>query len=533
MKKYQTIVVGGGIAGLTAGCYLVKDNINTLIIEKEKYVGGLVGTFDHKGFKFDRGARSIESSGIVIPMINNLGLDVKFVRTPINMIFGKERVILDKFEDIEKYKQTLINFFPQEEKGINLIMRDIYEVMENMDVLYGIENPLFIDKPYTKEYLTKTLLPWGIKLLGKIGKIGKVMLPLNDHIKQYTNNQSLIDMITQHFFEATPANFALSYFTLYLDYQYPLGGTGALANEMEKYFLSKGGNLALESRVIEVDAENKIVRTNNESFSYEELVWAGDTNTLYKVLKPVSDKKLSKKLTDRKIQLAKSRGADSVASVYYGVDLPASFFLERVGGHTFYTPSMLGQSSVPLSLVKDEQGNFIKDKNKLFKWVSDYLEVTTYELSIPAVRDISLAPKNQAGLIASALFDYGLTKHILNLGLYDELKEVLMNTFTKVLNNGALKGFKDKILLKFPATPLTIESYTLNHEGSLTGWSFVNNPFPAVFKFGQVTKSVLTGIPNISQCGQWTFNPAGIPIAALTGKIASDRVVKIFKRKKK
>jgi phytoene dehydrogenase-like protein len=108
-----------------------------------------------------------------------------------------------------------------------------------------------------------------------------------------------------------------------------------------------------------------------------------------------------------------------------------------------------------------------------------------------------------------------------------------MNTFTKVLNNGALKGFKDKILLKFPATPLTIESYTLNHEGSLTGWSFVNNPFPAVFKFGQVTKSVLTGIPNISQCGQWTFNPAGIPIAALTGKIASDRVVKIFKRKKK
>ncbi len=470
MKKYQTIVVGGGIAGLTAGCYLVKDKIKTLIIEKEKYVGGLVGTFDHKGFKFDRGARSIESSGIVIPMINNLGLDVKFVRTPINMIFEKERVILDKFEDIEKYKQILIKFFPTEEKAINLIMKDIYEVMENMDVLYGIENPLFIEKPYTKEYLTKTLLPWSFKLIRKIGKIGKVMLPLNDHIKQYTNNQSLIDMITQHFFEATPANFALSYFTLYLDYQYPLGGTGALANEMEKYFLKNGGELSLDSRVISVDLENRIVSTENESFEYEELVWAGDTNILYKTIKPVSDVKLNKKIVDKKETLSKLRGADSVASVYYGVDLPASFFLDRVGGHTFYTPSTEGQSTVPLSLLKDENGSFTSDKHKIFKWVSDYLQVTTYELSIPAVRDISLAPPNQAGLIASALFDYELTKHILNIGIYDEFKEHMMKEFTRVLDHGALRGFKDKIILKFPATPLTIESFTLNHQGSLTGW---------------------------------------------------------------
>lgn len=37
------------------------------------------------------------------------------------------------------------------------------------------------------------------------------------------------DVICQHFFQNTPTFFALSYFSLYLDYTYPLGATGKLA----------------------------------------------------------------------------------------------------------------------------------------------------------------------------------------------------------------------------------------------------------------------------------------------------------------
>jgi phytoene dehydrogenase-like protein len=531
MTKYQTIVVGGGIAGLTAAAYNVRSKLSTLLIEKESYAGGLVGTFDVKGYKFDRGARSVESSGIVHPMLKNLGIKVDFVRTPINMIMGDQRIILDSFEDIEKYKQALIKLFPSEAKAIDLILRDIYQVMENMDVLYGIENPLFIDKPYSKEYLSKTLLPWLFRFLGRIGKISKDTLPINEHLARYTKNQVLIDLITQHFFEATPANFALSYFTLYLDYQYPLGGTGSLPNAVERFFLENGGKLQLSTKVEKIDLDLKKVFTNNGEFEYDELIWAGDMVSLYR-LASSNETKIKRIIEEKLKALQKSRGADSVASVYYAVDLPPSFFLDRVGGHTFYTPEVKGLTSLPISLIKDETGKFIKDKNKIFDWIKKNLEINTYELSIPAVRDASLAPANKSGLIASTLFDYELAKHILNLGLYDELKTLLIEEFTRVLDKGALKGFKKKVEFSFAATPVTIESFTLNYQGSLTGWSFINNPFPAVFKFTKVASSVKTKLPNISQCGQWTFNPAGIPIAVLTGKLASDLVVKKLSRKK-
>ncbi len=512
MNKYQAVVVGAGMAGLTAASYLVKNKKSTLLIEKESYAGGLVGTFDNKGFKLDRGARSIESSGIIHPMLKNLGIKVDFVRTPINMIMGNERIILDKFEDIEKYKQALKRLFPQDEQAIDLIMRDIYQVMDNMDVLYGIDNPLFVDMPYSKEYLKNELMPWFFRFIRRIGKISKQMLPINEHLGQYTKNQVLIDLIAQHFFEATPANFALSYFTLYLDYQYPLGGTGSLPNAMEKYYLEHGGDLKLETRVSKVDVDNKIVYTNNGEFGYEELVWAGDTMSLYNLIE-TNNKKIIKQVNKKKEVLKNARGADSVASVYFAVNLPPSFFLQRVGGHTFYTPNVVGLSSHPLSLLKDKEGNFTKDKKAIFDWIRRNLEINTYELSIPAVRDESLAPEGKSGLIASTLFDYELAKHILKIGLYDDLKAFLINEFTRILDSGALKGFKDKIEFSFSATPLTIESYTLNFQGSLTGWSFVSNPFPAIYKFTQVANSVKTKIPHVNQCGQWTFNPAGIPIA--------------------
>lgn len=40
--KYDSIVVGGGIAGLTSAVYLARAGQNVLLIEKNKECGGLV-----------------------------------------------------------------------------------------------------------------------------------------------------------------------------------------------------------------------------------------------------------------------------------------------------------------------------------------------------------------------------------------------------------------------------------------------------------------------------------------------------------
>ncbi|MCJ7737585.1 MAG: FAD-dependent oxidoreductase, partial [Anaerolineae bacterium] len=71
---YDVIVVGGGVAGLTAAAYLTKAGHSTLLCEKEATCGGLVHTFERGGFIYDGGIRAMENSGILFPMLKHLGL---------------------------------------------------------------------------------------------------------------------------------------------------------------------------------------------------------------------------------------------------------------------------------------------------------------------------------------------------------------------------------------------------------------------------------------------------------------------------
>ncbi|WP_461205882.1 hypothetical protein [Clostridium sp. DL1XJH146] len=84
-----------------------------------------------------------------------------------------------------------------------------------------------------------------------INKVEKLKTPINDYLKKITENKSLIDIITQHFFKDTPTFFALSYFRLYTDYYYPVGGTGALINALSKYITENSGKIKVNSEINE------------------------------------------------------------------------------------------------------------------------------------------------------------------------------------------------------------------------------------------------------------------------------------------
>ncbi|MGB9521580.1 MAG: FAD-dependent oxidoreductase, partial [Anaerolineales bacterium] len=64
-EKHTVIVVGGGIAGLTAAAYVAKKGADVLLIEKNATCGGLINTFSRDGFVFDGGVRALESAGII------------------------------------------------------------------------------------------------------------------------------------------------------------------------------------------------------------------------------------------------------------------------------------------------------------------------------------------------------------------------------------------------------------------------------------------------------------------------------------
>ncbi len=61
MENKKTIILGAGITGLTAAWKLAKNGYDIIVIEKENQVGGLAGTIDWDGWKFDFGAHSFHT----------------------------------------------------------------------------------------------------------------------------------------------------------------------------------------------------------------------------------------------------------------------------------------------------------------------------------------------------------------------------------------------------------------------------------------------------------------------------------------
>lgn len=525
-ETFDVIVVGGGAAGLTAAAYCAKAGYSTLICERWEKTGGLVDTFRYRDFAFDAGIRALEDSGVITPLLRSLGLSIEFVKNPVTIGIKDRSVRLTGEESLAEYADLYKSIFPQESAAIDAIIAEVVKVMRYMDVLYGIENPLFLEEELKDpRYLTKTLLPWLLKYSVNIKKAGKLDQPVQQYLLKFTQNQELIDMICQHFFADTPTFFALSYFGLYLDYRYPIGGTVQLTRQLANYLTSHGGEIRLGHEAVEIDiAAHKVTFANGAEIGYRQLVWAADQTAYYRAL----GEELPKAIAAKKELAQKSHGIDSILTLFIGSSFTPDEAQKAIGAHAFYTPVTSGLSSLP-----DWREVAIDGIDALKRWVVEYLEKTTFEISVPALRDATLAPEGKTGLIVSTLFDYDLTKVFSDAGEYQALKDLAQETILRVLEDSVLPGLADRVEFALCSTPMTIERETGSRHGAITGWAHYNHPIPAVHEFGSIAKSTETGIPDVHQCGMWTFSPAGLPVSIITGKLAADQAVKRLKKQKK
>ena len=343
------------MAGLTAAAFAARAGLKVLLCEKEKITGGLVNSFEYKGFVFDGGIRAIEDSGIVFPMLRQLGIEVDFFPNPVSVGIGKDVVMVSSKESLGAYQELLNRYFPDNQQDIAGIIQEIAKVMGYMDVLYGIDNPLFLDLKNNPKYVIKTILPWALKYLVTAPKIAQLGKPVDEHLARFSTNQALLDIIDQHFFQKTPAFFALSYFSLYLDYRYPKGGTGTLPQALERFVLDHSGGIRCETRITSLDpGRHEAMDDRGSVYQYKKLVWAADLKTLYRMVNPASvpDRQAAERIQARKEALAGKVGGDSVLTVYLTADLEGSYFARIASPHFFYTPSTAGLSQVKLAELR-------------------------------------------------------------------------------------------------------------------------------------------------------------------------------------
>ena len=525
-ETYDVLIAGAGAAGLTAAAYCAKAGLSTLVCERAEKVGGLVGTFTHEGFSFDAGIRAFEDSGVITPLLRSLGLPIEFAKNPVTVGIGNRSVRLSGEESLAEYADLYKSFFPQEAGAIDAIISEVVKVMRYMDVLYGIENPLFLEGELKDpKYLTKTLLPWLLKYSVNIKKAGKLDQPVQQYLRKFTQSQKLIDMICQHFFAETPTFFALSYFGLYLDYRYPVGGTGILPARLSDYIVSHGGTIRTGSEVVGVlPGAHTAILADGSEIRYRQLIWAADQMAYYRAL----GEPLPAPIAEKKALAQRSHGMDSILTLFLGTDFSPEQADAACGAHAFYTPLTTGLSSLPCWREAANEGI-----DALERWVVDYLEKTTYEISVPVLRDRSLAPAGKAGFIVSTLFDYDLTKHFSDMGVYPKLKALAEKTMLRVLDQSILPGVPQRAAFALCSTPMTIERETGARHGAITGWAHTNHPMPAVHKFASIAKATETGVPDVLQCGMWTFSPAGLPVSIITGKLAADQAVKHVNKRKR
>ena len=398
--------------------------------------------------------------------------------------------------------------------------------------MYQFDNPNFVDLTSDKKFIFRKLIPWTIKFLNALRVFNQFNMPMEVFLERITDSQPLIDILTQHFFKKTPTYFALGYFYVYLDYFYPKGGTGALVNLLNEKILGDGVEIRLNKHITEViPAESRVTDSEGNDYDYDYLIWAADLKTLYRNVNPVGlDVEVTDKIETKTQGILSSKGAESVFILFVAVDRPPSYFQTNGGEHLFYTPSKKGLGETNRgerqSLIEDFDE---KTREEILAWLDDFCYLNTYEVSVPVLRDPTLAPEGKSGLMISCLFEYGVIEKIEAAGWIDEFKEIMEARIIRIFSQTIYKDLEDDILFKFSSTPLTINKVSGSSEGAITGWSF-ETEIPVINKLIDIPKSVLTPIPGVLQAGQWSYAPSGVPIAMLTGWYASEEIIKRSKR---
>ncbi len=465
-------------------------------------------------------------------MLKDLGIQLEVVKSPVSLGIENEILHIENLDSLSKYRELLIKLFPDCEGEIDELVKIIRKIMKHMDVLYGIENPVFKDLKRDRTFVFKKLLPWLPKFIFTVGKINRMNMPVEEYLKTIVKNPSLRDMISQHFFKNTPAFFALSYFSLYLDYFYPKGGVGKLPEALKNKITECGGEIKTETKIIEVMAEKCLVKDQkNITYKYDNLIWAADLKTLYKITETEGLlPKIKTIFEDAKNKILKNRGGDSVFSLFLEADEPIESFRKIAHGHFFYTPLKLGLGETHREELNYLLSNFEKiEKEQILTWLDKFTRLNTYEISIPGLKDPELVPPGKTGIIISFLAEYDLFNKIQNAGWLDEFISELENRVLSVISVSVYPMLKDKIISRFSFTPLSIENRVGSSEGAITGWSFQKS-MPVINKIQIADRSVLTPVPSIYQAGQWAYSPAGVPMSILTGKLAADRALKQMRR---
>ncbi len=480
-------IIGAGVAGLSAGCYLQMNGFETTIFERHSTFGGLCTSWHRSGYTFESGLQWLLGSGQSNPFYQLwselINMDaIRFVHHEERMelevknntdIHGNKKFHL--YTNLRRLEEYLLSIAPEDEK----IIRRFIHTMRRMQ---SYEIPPMIRA-------VPELLPWHQKI--KFIKHLPLLLFLN-RLKNETNFTLAQKFKNPFLKEAFGLLFdgdelPMLVITMPLAFSdlhgtgYPVGGSLGFVGHIERKYIELGGKIRYNCEVEKVMVEQQVAKgilfKTGESVPSDITISAADWN--FTVFKALGGKFVNS-------TILKLHNQERL-KVYFSV------FMVSLGVAATF-PDLPHFMRFPLSspLLSPDGTQY------------ERMEIHTNNY------DPTMAPAGKT--VISISFYTRNADYWIDLRKMDAVKYLKKKEhFSRLIIDQAttkIPGLKENIEVIDTATPATFQRYTNNWKGSAQGWL----PGKNIIARSPV-KSELPGLKDFYFIGHWTIPGGGVPVA--------------------
>lgn len=492
MKKI--IVIGAGVAGLSAAVRLQKLGYEVTLYEKDRQVGGKMNQIKTAGFTFDLGPTIVMMPEIYREVFEFCEKDpddyisMKKVDPMLKLYFNKEEPI-EFSNDLIELTKTLENISPEDTQGYFAFLADIYQ-------RYTIAKEAFITKSFRGfwDFYNPKSLWAGIRLrtfsdaYTSISKFVK-----DDRLRKSLAFQTLYIGVSPY--QGPSLYTIIPMIELFYGVYFIEGGMYTLATSLARLFEELGGKIVYETSVDEILIDNKIakgIRIGKEQVMADAIVCGADFPYAMKELIP--DERKRGKYTNKKI--AKFEYSCSCFLMYLGLD--KKYPEEHL--HSIYFAEDFKQNVDDLF----ERGKLPDDPS--------------FYLYRPSLMDDSLAPEGQEGL-------YVLVP-VPELSKYEKWTEQTMQAYRQKI----IRLLKEKTIFKdidehiVSETLITPKDFS-ERFNAYNGATFGLKPTLKQSNYYR-PHNKFAAAENLYFCGSSTHPGAGVPIVMQSAKLAVEELLR-------
>lgn len=482
MKK--VIIIGGGIAGLTAGIYARQSGFDTTILEMHSIPGGNCTSWRRGGYLFEGGMHWLTGSGKDQPL-NKAWKEVGalrdttqvYCRDPFTTFhhFGKTAYL---YRDLGKLKEHFLEVSPEDKAAIDRLCKDV-RAFQRMKM------PVMDIKGVKVQYRSSMRMSDMIGMLSVIPKMKKLSgMTSSEYTSKFQS--PVLRAILNHIVGSDKNSMGMvaTLGTLTSgDGGYPKGGSLKMALNMEERYKTLGGKIIYNTRVEKVIMEKGIAKgvlTANEKISADAVIVTQDTLSAIEYLfdEPLNEPWMQKM----------RKHTEPMLNIFVGIGVEADL------------------SALPESMVFS-----LKNPIRIGGIQLDSVGVYNY------ANYEGYAPKGCTALTSVIIGDsYDFWKRCREDGSYEEEKKKVGDMIIGLLSE-EWPQISGKAAVLDVATPLTYERYCGSYKGS-----WMSNMQKAEKK-GEimVTYPIANGcLKHLYFAGQRMMSPGGLPVALDTGRKA-------------